>query len=358
MPKAAQPASAPPPDAGSAFTPSPRSASKAGWTDEVEAMDSPNPSFTGSGHHPRRKGSFVHAGPQFKNVQSPDLEEKAAEYERRINVLTFCLEEQVMENNRLQKNIEMLEKKLSFYGKGRGGVDEAKFADNLHLMEKIKTLENEIKERDNRLEEWQENYNKIKEEEEEVKREYEDSKKLVAVLRGQLDDSRKVEEKLTSGGETGGKDKNWEERYKQERRDKKRLEDLVYSYEETIEKLKQSVKAKEKKYRQFVSKFDKEKEKKQALMESNEEYELRLQVMEKDLMDALHKEGERRMEAEYWRDDMKKKLKKLKKRLKKHEKKKSDDVSGKEEEEEDEGNDEEGNGVEVSEDSEEEEKEE
>ena len=43
-------------------------------------------------------------------------------------------------------------------------------------------------------------------------------------------------------------------------------------------------------------------------------YEKRHQTLERELLDALRKEGERRMEAEYWQDNMRKKLKKLKKK--------------------------------------------
>jgi chromosome segregation ATPase len=128
------------------------------------------------------------------------------------------------------------------------------------------------------------------------------------------------------GGVEGGK--NWEDKYKQEKKDKKRMEELVFSHEETIERLKHGLKSKEKKYRLALAKLDKEKEKREALVESNEEYEKRFQAMEKDLMDALHKEGERRMEAEYWQDNMRKKLKKLKKKLKKLEKKESKQQTG------------------------------
>ena len=97
----------------------------------------------------------------------------------------------------------------------------------------------------------------------------------------------------------------------------------------------------------MASKLNKEQERRMALVESNEEYipplpppnlplcfllrccsffflivvlhciiryEKRHQTLERELLDALRKEGERRMEAEYWQDNMRKKLKKLKKK--------------------------------------------
>jgi len=73
----------------------------------------------------------------------------------------------------------------------------------------------------------------------------------------------------------------------------------------------------------MASKLTKEQEKRMSLVDSNDEYEKRYQALEKDLLDALRKEGERRMEAEYWQDNMRKKLKKLKKKAKKSKKPKS-----------------------------------
>jgi chromosome segregation ATPase len=310
----------------------------AGWTDEVEAMDKPAPtaarkaSLTALSKHPPPSSvppSGPVKGPSLSSSPSsngPSLEEKAQEYERRINVLTFCLEEQVTENAQLQKRLDTLTalyapnpKDLNGMGMFTGGSTDQPAA----LLERVKALESQLREKEDQIEEMQEAHAKVEEEKEELKRELIEHRKKMDALSREIDEMKKEESAATSSTSTNGEggksgsDKNWEDRYKREKRDKKRMEDLVFNYEETIERLKQSAKAKEKKYRSLSQRLEREKERKASLQDSTEEYEKKLQTLEKDLMDALHKEGERRMEAEYWQDSMRKKLKKLKKKLKK-----------------------------------------
>jgi len=234
-----------------------------------------------------------------------NFEEKVKEYERRIDVLTFCLEEKVLENNNLLKKLELKQS-----------------ADNTaHLLEQIKDLERYSKEKNDEIEELQENLHKVEEEKESIKRELDEMKRKYDSLILERRTEAKKLQATANGPEkpaaTNATEDKADDKYKRQQKDKKRREDLLFDHEEQIEKLKQKLKAKDKKLRVMASKLSKEQERRMALVESNEEYEKRHQTLERDLLDALRKEGERRMEAEYWQDNMRKKLKKLKKKHKK-----------------------------------------
>jgi len=353
-----------------------------GWTDEVEAMDKPAGTLhssspnrrkaslnalsvpptsasapsggsgkagsTASGQLPSAAASSSSTLSSSSSSSGPSLEEKAQEYERRINVLTYCLEEQVMENAQLQKRLDTI---TALYAPpsasgpsspsaspGSSSVSSSSLgADPTQVLERVKALQAQLQEREDQLERLHEAHAKVEEERDDLRRELAEVHKKMDALARELDDlkangaaagsSSTVEHEASSaspaiggnaaGESGGGKNTNWKDRYEREKRDKKRMEDLVFNYEETIERLKKAAKAKDKKQRDFAARLDRERERRAALQESNEEYEKKLQTLEKDLMDALHKEGERRMEAEYWQDVMRKKLKKLKRRLKK-----------------------------------------
>jgi DNA repair exonuclease SbcCD ATPase subunit len=286
------------------------------------------------GHLPQKASAVMSgSGDGEEEGEGQQLEERAKEYERRIDVLTFCLEEKVMENENLLKRLEMYaaagHARPGAAGGGGAGQDKG-------AADKVKSLEAVVKQKEDEVEELQEGKFKLEEEKEELRRRLNECQKKLDSAVAELQEAVSDQQASSAGAEgTAERDgggveggKNWEDKYKQEKKDKKRMEELVFSHEETIERLKHGLKSKEKKYRLALAKLDKEKEKREALVESNEEYEKRFQAMEKDLMDALHKEGERRMEAEYWQDNMRKKLKKLKKKLKKLEKKESKQQTG------------------------------
>eukprot|EP01088_Endostelium_zonatum_P016589 TRINITY_DN4550_c0_g1_i1.p1 TRINITY_DN4550_c0_g1~~TRINITY_DN4550_c0_g1_i1.p1 ORF type:complete len:228 (-),score=88.16 TRINITY_DN4550_c0_g1_i1:119-802(-) len=128
-------------------------------------------------------------------------------------------------------------------------------------------------------------------------------------------------------------DLEWGEKYKREKRDRQRMEQLVFTHEETIEGLKQKLNARDRKQKLLETKLSKEEEKRQALLESNQQYELKLRELEDELTEALNKEGERRVEAEYWQDTMKRKAAKWKKKYVQLEKKYKEKTGAKNEEE-------------------------
>jgi len=231
-----------------------------------------------------------------------NFEEKVKEYERRIDVLTFCLEEKVLENNNLLKKLEL-----------KQSTDNTS-----HLLEQIKDLERYSKEKNDEIEELQEGLHKMEDEKEAAKKDLDElRRKYETLVLERRTEARKVRENGPEKATTSTPPDKADEKYKRQQKDKKRMEDLLFDHEEQIEKLKEKLKDKDKKLRVMASKLNKEQERRMALVESNEEYEKRHQSLERELLDALRKEGERRMEAEYWQDNMRKKLKKLKKKHKK-----------------------------------------
>eukprot|EP01087_Luapelamoeba_hula_P013811 TRINITY_DN3982_c0_g1_i1.p1 TRINITY_DN3982_c0_g1~~TRINITY_DN3982_c0_g1_i1.p1 ORF type:complete len:271 (-),score=99.60 TRINITY_DN3982_c0_g1_i1:136-948(-) len=236
-------------------------------------------------------------------------QEQSKEYERRIDVLTICLEEKVLENNQILKQVELL----------------TNAANNERLFEQIRELERDSKEKNDELEEAHRELRKMEKKKDAAQREAEETKRQLAEAREKI---RELQKGVPdTGGDPGTPTKatpgavaGMDERYKKKmERDKKRMDDLLYTKEEEIDKLNLKVKDREKKLRAMTAKLNKEQERRLALVESNEEYEKRHQQLEKDLLDSLRKEGERRMEAEYWQDNMRKKVKVLKKKLKKKE---------------------------------------
>jgi len=144
--------------------------------------------------------------PSFKKEEKKEentkLKEQQTELERRIAALTACLEEKVLENNVLHKQ-----------------VDEFTKNDSPHPRKEVKEMPEPTKsiQESNKAEPIQK------------------TERTVKIIEA---DDEKFKEK---------EELEWGEKYKREKKDRQRMEDLVFKHEETIEKLKQALMHREKK---------------------------------------------------------------------------------------------------------------
>ena len=159
-------------------------------------------------------------------------------------------------------------------------------------------LQVEVAELQRQLSQWQDKFHRA---EEQLTR----SQLQIQKLRGNRSGLGSGRESLMMS--VDGSKKDYRELYKNEKKDRQRLEALVFSHEAKIEELKESIRMREKKIRLIVPKFVRESERRAALQDSVEEYEKRLISLEEDLLSSLKKEGERRIEAENAESDWKSK---------------------------------------------------
>jgi len=89
----------------------------------------------------------------------------------------------------------------------------------------------------------------------------------------------------------------------------------IVSLQEEIERDRVAVKSAEKQLRVLTTKLQREEDRRKALLDSNIEYERKLQDMEKEFKANLQKEGQRRKQAEQNVIALKKKIEELQRQL-------------------------------------------
>lgn len=271
-----------------------------------------------------------------------DAREKLLEYERRLDVLAACLNEQVVENTKLQGVVKELQdrkekkvpsKQSSGFGSLRSAFSRSSSKRPTHDLSTVVAIEKDTfrelqavesvkRERDkfkiaaerteeecsilqSQLKEMEE---QLKEIQDQQRREREHSTPRLSRLEVFSSSSSEFTDDSDEERDPAAVAMELKEKYMREKRARYRMEALVFEREEKIEDLKHGIRLRERRAKTLASITEKEKERRQSLQEDITKYEERLASLESDLLDALQKEGERRMDAEYYAEKLSRKV--------------------------------------------------
>ena len=317
----------------------------AGWRRKSKGPQS-NHAIVSSGLSPKktREGS-PQSSPSFNKKKqmeegvSPRLDldlslEMKEEYERKIRVLSTCLEEKAEENITLHEKIQSQERRISNLSK------ELESAKDLEIfISELNALLCEKDEQFAALSEDSKAKNKERLELKELNGEFERRIRVLStcleemaqenlgywttggkvnqVENGELDEIIEEKEDLhsSSGSVNTVEAKLIEVTMKQDLiRSEENMKSLQRQLEEVQEDLveaEEKLQFKEKRIVQLNAKLIDAVNKKNSYLESNELYEAKLKDLEKELMENLNQEGIRRQEAEYIASKLKKKVAEL-----------------------------------------------
>ena len=278
-------------------------------------------------------------------VNNQNFEEQREEYNRKIRVLSQCLEEKAEENITLYDKINKAEEKLQEYEKQ---VEQAKelelLVSELNTMLRQKDIEQEklrekllLRERTNQQltelnEEFQRRIQVLSLCLEEMAQENLEhwnnsgaSKNSANSNVSSASDRQKVPSNESATIEvidgipniqlSGVEAKIHELTLKQELQrlfeEKSKLEEDYNKLQADSATFQNKIQSKEKRIVQLNTKLMEAVNKKTSLQESNNLYEQKLKSLEKEMMENLHQEGIRRQEAEYLASKLKKKVAEL-----------------------------------------------